>query len=85
MANRLEAVCWDDGNDTIAPELDGLPYVLVKLAGLGQGHDTTTSLQEFHRLNSPYVMSGANGEGKTFADVLKPELGMVSVYAQEKR
>ena len=25
MANRLEAVCWDDGNDTIAPNSTGCP------------------------------------------------------------
>lgn len=84
MANRLEAVCWDEGNNTIAPELEGLPYVLVKLAGLGDGSDTTTSLQEFHRLNSPYIMSGTNSEGKAFADVLKPELGMVVVAGGKK-
>src|SRR3712207_28452 len=48
MANRLEAVCWDDGADDIVPALKGLPFVRVKLAGLGDGTDTTTSLQEFH-------------------------------------
>jgi CRISPR-associated protein Csb1 len=82
MANRLEAVCWDEGKDDIAEELKGLPYVLVKLAGLGDGKDTTNSLLEFHRLNSPYIMSGVNEEKKTFADVLKPELGMVAVAAR---
>src|SRR3954471_22641422 len=79
MANRLEAVCWDEGANDIAPELKGLPFVRVKLAGLGDGTDTTTSLQEFHRLNSPYIMSGKTAEGTTFADVLKPQLGLVSV------
>ncbi len=79
MANRLEAVCWDEGENKLVTELEGLPYVRVKLAGLGDGTDTTTSMQEFHRLNSPYIMSGVNGEGKSFADVLKPELGMVTV------
>ncbi len=81
MANRLEAVCWDEGGNELVADLKGLPYVRVKLAGLGDGTDTTTSLQEFHRLNSPYIMSGVNGDGKAFADVLKPELGMVSVAA----
>ncbi len=79
MANRLEAVCWDEGANDLAPELAGLPYVRVNLAGLGDGSDTTTSIQEFHRLNSPYIMSGVNADGKAFADVLKPELGMVAV------
>lgn len=84
MANRLEAACWDEGNNTIADALKGLPYVLVKLAGLGDGTDTTTSLQEFHRLNSPYIMSGILGD-KTFADVLKPELGMSTVAGKPKK
>src|SRR3954447_11306935 len=44
MANRLEAICWDDGTNDIVPELKGLPYVNVKLAGLGDGSDTTNSL-----------------------------------------
>lgn len=85
MANRLEAVCWDEGANTIAPELEGLPYVNVKLEGIGSGDNATTSLQEFHRLNSPYIMSGRTAAGVTFADVLKPELGMAAVAAAAKK
>src|SRR5207248_9703785 len=85
MANRLEAVCWDEGANDIAPELKGLPFVRVKLAGLGDGTDTTTSLQEFHRLNSPYIMSGKTAEGTNFADVLKPQLGLKSVAGTPKK
>src|SRR3954453_14104624 len=70
MANRLEAVCWDEATDEIAPDLSGLPYVKVNLAGLGDGQDTTSSLLEFHRLNSPYIMSGKTADETTFADVL---------------
>src|SRR5437588_7429455 len=58
MANRLEAVCWDDATDDVVEELRGLPYVRVNLTGLGDGTDTTCSLLEFHRLNSPYIMAG---------------------------
>ena len=77
MANRLEAVCWDEGSGesgSLAPELKGLPYVTVTLSGLGDGGDTTNSLQEFHRLNSPYIMSGTNSDGTAFDAVLKGEL-----------
>jgi CRISPR-associated protein Csb1 len=82
MANRLESVCWDEAADDVVPELKGLPYVRVKLAGLpGSGEDTTTSIQEFHRLNSPYIMNGVNGEDTKFSDFLKPELGMKAVAA----
>jgi CRISPR-associated protein Csb1 len=65
MANRLEAVCWDEANEDVTAELQGLPYVKVKLAGLGDGSDTTNSLLEFHRLNSPYIMNGT-----TTADII---------------
>lgn len=79
MANRLEAVCWDEAADNISTELNGLPFVKVKLPGLGDGSDTTNSLLEFHRLNSPYIMSGTTADGKPFADILKPQLGLASV------
>lgn len=76
MANRLEAVCWDDAADTLNETLHGLPYVKVNLPGLGDGSDTTCSILEFHRLNSPYIMAGTNQANISFANVLKPELGM---------
>jgi CRISPR-associated protein Csb1 len=80
MANRLEAVCWDEAADDITPELKGLPFVRVNLAGLGAGN-TTSSMLEFHRLNSPYIMSGVAKDGSSFADALKRELGMATVAA----
>jgi CRISPR-associated protein Csb1 len=83
MANRLEAVCWDEAADDIVPELKGLPFVKVKLTGLGDGSDTTCSLLEFHRLNSPYIMSGLK-DGKPFTDVLTPELGLATQPKKKK-
>lgn len=57
MANRLEAVCWDEtAGDWVAP-LKGLPYVNVLD---GDGNALTNSVLEAHRLNSPYIV---NGEG----------------------
>jgi CRISPR-associated protein Csb1 len=84
MANRLESVCWDDSSDAVVASLKGLPYVKVKLAGLGDGSDTTTSLQEFHRLNSPYIMSGVTGD-KPFRDILAKDLGMLSGPGKGKK
>jgi len=84
MANRLEAVCWDEAAEELTTELKGLPYVKVQLAGLGDGSDTTNSLLEFHRLNSPYIMSGVTADAKPFAGVLKPELGMAPATAPKK-
>ena len=53
MANRLEAVCWDEANDSPHAALDGMPYVSVSL---WDGGGTTNSILEAHRLNSPYIM-----------------------------
>ena len=55
MANRLEAVCWDADNDKLVDVLDGMPYVHVDLWEEGQ---TTNSIVEPHRLNSPYILEG---------------------------
>ena len=41
----------------------------MKLAGLGQGMDTTSSLLEFHRLNSPYIMSGVTTARRRLSSV----------------
>jgi CRISPR-associated protein Csb1 len=56
MANRLEAVCWDDAaNDLIEP-LRGLSYVKVLLPEKDDKQEfLTSSVLEAHRLNSPYI------------------------------
>lgn len=52
MANRLEAVCWDDvADDWVAP-LRGLPVVKVVD---GKGQRFTNSVLEAHRINSEYI------------------------------
>lgn len=76
MANRLEAVCWDEAAEDVVPELKGLPFVRVHLAEFGDGKDATCSLLEFHRLNSPYIIFGVTAEGRSFESVLKAELGL---------
>ena len=73
MANRLEAVCWDeaaeDGDGLIAP-LKGLPYIRVDQ----DGKTVTCSILESHRINSPYILEG---EDKAFFDTLKKEVGVM--------
>jgi CRISPR-associated protein Csb1 len=63
VANRLEAACLEGG---VGPgpikELDGLPYVRVKLTGVTETE--TSSLVEAHRLNSPYIISNADFQKK---------------------
>ncbi|MEM0449889.1 MAG: type I-U CRISPR-associated RAMP protein Csb1/Cas7u [Methanomassiliicoccales archaeon] len=70
MANRMEAVCWDDGKNDIIPELKGLPYIMVKL----KDGATTTSIQEAHRINSEYIL-GKKGD-PTFVELFKKEAGV---------
>ncbi len=72
MANRLEAVCWDEATDDWVKPLRGLPLVRV----IDQnGNPLTNSLLESHRLNSPYILEGKlEGNNKTVLDVLKERL-----------
>lgn len=69
MANRLEAVCWDEAAGELAEPLRGLPYVSVLDE---EGRQITNSILEAHRLNSPYILEGKD---RTFVDRLKEELG----------
>lgn len=69
MANRLEAVCWDDATGDWVEPLRGLPYVAVFDE---EGEPLTTSVLEAHRLNSPYILESKD---RTFFDALKEELG----------
>ena len=55
MANRLEAVCWDEVADDWVEPLKGLP--LVKVVDRA-GAPLTNSVLEAHRLNSPYILEG---------------------------
>ena len=68
MANRLEAVCWDEVSDDWQPPLRGLPVVKVLD---GDGQPLTNSVLEAHRLNSPYILEGKD---TTVLEMLKHEL-----------
>lgn len=68
MANRLEAVCWDDAAEDWIGPLRGLPYVRVRNA---DGETLTSSVLEAHRLNSPYILEGKD---TSVLDMLKAEL-----------
>lgn len=68
MANRLEAVCWDEAqNDWVEP-LRGLSVIRVKRP---DGTPLTNSLLEAHRINSPYILESKD---TTVLDMLKQEL-----------
>jgi CRISPR-associated protein Csb1 len=67
MANRLEAVCWDERANNLIDELRGLSYVKVTR----DNNYVTSSVTDSHRLNSPYILESKD---KTFLDALKEEL-----------
>lgn len=73
VANRLETVCWDPIEDDWIPPLQGLPYVRVLD---DKGAPLTSSVIEAHRLNSPYILEGAD---KTVLNRLKDELAGMEV------
>ena len=69
MANRMEAVCWDDVRADWVKPLQGLPYIAAMDKS---GKPITNSILESHRINSPYILEGKD---KTFFNKLKTELG----------
>ena len=73
MANRLEAVCWDEVADDWVEPLRGLPIVKVVDE---KGTPLTNSLLEAHRLNSPYILEGKD---KTVVELLKERLASMEV------
>ncbi len=79
MANRLEQVCWDDARDDLVPALAGLPYVKIDLGPYG----TTSTILEFHRLNSPYLWELDGGPDLTsWREAVYQELGVAGRRAK---
>jgi CRISPR-associated protein Csb1 len=70
MANRLEAVCWDERANDLVEELRGLSYVKV----IRDGSFLTSSVLEAHRLNSPYIEKTKENVHST----IKSEIGVTS-------
>jgi CRISPR-associated protein Csb1 len=66
IANRLEAVCWDEVTDDWVNPLKGLPLVKVED---DRKTKLTNSVLEAHRLNSPYI------ENTPWFSTLKNEIG----------
>jgi CRISPR-associated protein Csb1 len=71
VANRLEAVCWDEITGQLIPELDELSLIVVKRQ---DGKPLTNSLLEAHRINSPYILEGKDQH--VFAMLKRDVVGM---------
>src|SRR5690606_36256831 len=52
MANRLEAVCWDEATNDVRPPLRGISYIRVEQ----DGEYLTSSIMEEDRINSPEII-----------------------------
>lgn len=75
MANRLEEVCWDKAENKIVDELAGLPHLVIDVAG-----SQTSTIQEAHRLNSPYLMSFNEGLKATIKKAVgDPDKGSLDI------
>jgi CRISPR-associated protein Csb1 len=83
MANRLEAVCWDDVAQRPVADLEGVSYVRVErsVSG-GKPAFLTSSMIEAHRLNSPYILESSD---KTFFDQLRSALGALESGPIDRR
>ena len=67
VANRLESVCWDEAAGSTYSAVAGMPYVRVSL---WDGRNTS-SIQEAHRLNSPYIMNESQRQESVFKEELR--------------
>ena len=79
MANRLEAVCWDEIADDWVEPLRGLPVVKVVKVVDKKDKPLTNSLLEAHRINSPYILEGKDKENKSVMERLKERLASKEV------
>jgi CRISPR-associated protein Csb1 len=75
MANRLEAVCWDESANDLVEELRGLSYVKVQIKEGEKTKYLTSSVTDSHRLNSPYILESKE---KEFFEKLQQELGALA-------
>ena len=70
MANRLEMTIWDAARQQPVAALDGISHIRVER----QKEFLTDSILEAHRINSPYILEGAD---RTLFNAIKGEVGAV--------
>jgi CRISPR-associated protein Csb1 len=71
MANRLESTIWDPTTNQLIETVRGISYVRVTRGG----KYLTSTIQEAHRINSPYILEGKDTK---FFESLKKELGALA-------
>ena len=75
MANRLEAVCWDEVADDWVVPLRGLPYVNVVKRNGDKTETVTNSVLEAHRINSEYIARSEEFKKEVVDGVIKFQKG----------
>ncbi len=82
IANRMELACWDEAAGDWIAELKGMPYVRIRCGELG----LTSTVLEFHRLNSPYIWEGQETEStRVFREAFLKDLGIRPSQKRKKR
>jgi len=69
MANRLELTLWDEPQNNVKQDVDGISHVVIKKP---DGGFLTDTILEAHRINSPYLLEESK---KVFFNQLKADLG----------
>ena len=71
MANRLELMIWDEGQNQPNEHATGISYVRIN-----DSNDDylTSSITESHRINSPYILEGKD---RTFFDTLRENFAVM--------
>jgi CRISPR-associated protein Csb1 len=68
MANHLESVGWDSGNQKPVADLQSIPYVRVQST---DGDYLTSSRTEAHRLSSAFIREATNAQGTNMVEYFK--------------
>ncbi len=79
-ANQFEALIWDSANNSLIPELEGLPY--VEIANTLNGKFVASTLTLPHQIGTAYLARHKDAKlGKErFRDVLKEKVKTEGIY-----
>ncbi len=92
MANRLELACWDEAAECYDEICSGIPFIRSNVFVSGEMTATST-VQESHRLASPYILDGellSNGSGSNLGvrklwEILKSDDEDLGLALQDNR
>lgn len=79
MANRLEMACWDEAEECFDVVCNGIPFIR-SVVTVDNQESTTSTVQESHRLASPYILTGSRPNGESTQQLwqfLKADLGLM--------